>query len=573
MLNSFYLDWSLDNFPILRVNIDGKLNYIGSLYNMKKEIDIIQNTIKNTSTSKSIVVFGGANGVWVNDIDYITESKEIVIVEPNKELFNKLISNKFNIKNNIVRVVCMEDENFYQNLLSSVSKNSFEILVFSNYDIVFKEQFKEFLDKVIFMYNDKKLMENTQKYFVEDWFVNFLNNLTYINDFERVDSYKNIFKGKPAIVVSAGPSLEKNLKYLKGNEDKFIIITGARTLNTLIKEGINADFTCIIDSSKEMYDVFKHSLDSEVPLLTIDTGNTEIIRKYKGKKILFNSKDFINASRYLLDFKMDLLFQGGSVAHTCTSFAKLLGCDPIIFIGQDLAYTNNKLHADNAVIEGENNDIKDTGIYIKGVVEEKVLTNHDLNMFRERLETMIRIYSDTTFINCTEGGAHIEGTEIKTLKETIDEFNTSIDKNLIKKDNRINLDINKLLGKLKNIYNEIDNMISLCNESIKINSQLKYLYVDGRNKYNKALKRLDEIDSYFKNNKEVMYIFESLVEVINYELSQEFEDKEISKCESETDKIIIISEKGKWLYNKFKEMFEFSKPIIVQTIEKMEESL
>ncbi|EYE88820.1 hypothetical protein Q428_05900 [Fervidicella metallireducens AeB] len=573
MLNSFYLDWSLDNFPILRVNIDGKLNYIGSLYNMKKEIDIIQNTIKNTSITKSIIVFGGANGVWINDIDNIAESKEIVIVEPNKELFNKLISNKFNIKNNIVRVACMEDENFYQNLLSAVSKNSFEILVFSNYDIVFKEQFKAFLDKVIFMYNDKKLMENTQKYFAEDWFVNFLSNLTYINDFERVDSYKNIFKGKPAIVISAGPSLEKNLNYLKGNEDKFIIITGARTLNTLIREGINPDFACIIDSSKEMYDVFKHSLDSEVPLLTIDTGNTEIIKRYKGEKILFNSKDFINASRYLLDFKMDLLFQGGSVAHTCTSFAKLLGCDPIIFIGQDLAYTNNKLHANNAVIEGESNDIKDTGIYVKGVVEEKVMTNHDLNMFRERLETMIRIYSDTAFINCTEGGAHIEGTEVKTLKEVIEVYTSPIEKEIIKLIPNINIDLNVLLKKLKDIYSQIDNLISLCNESIKINSQLKYLYVDGRNKYNKALKKLDEIDSYFKNNKEVMCIFETLVDYINIELSQEFEDKEVSKCESETDKIEIVSEKGKWLYSKLKVTFEFSKPIIEQTIKKMEESL
>lgn len=284
MINSFYLDRSLDNYQILRININGKWNYVGSLYNMKKEIDTVQNTIKNISVNKSIIVFGGANGVWINDIDEITESKEIIIVEPNRELFDNLINNKFNIKNNIVRVVCMEDENFYQNLLSAVSKNSFEVLVFANYDILFNNQFKEFIDKVIFMYNDKKLSENTQMYFAKDWFINFVKNLPYINKVERVDSYKNMFKDKPAIIVSAGPSLEKNLKYLKGNEDKFVIITGARTLNTLIKEGIKADFACIIDSSEEMFNVFKHSMESQVPLLISDEGNTKIIRNYKGKK-------------------------------------------------------------------------------------------------------------------------------------------------------------------------------------------------------------------------------------------------------------------------------------------------
>lgn len=187
---------------------------------------------------------------------------------------------------------------------------------------------------------------------------------------------------------------------------------------------------------------------------------------------------------------MDLLFQGGSVAHTCTSFARLLGCNPIIFIGQDLAYTNNKLHADNAVVEGESNNVNNTGIYVKGVVEDKVLTNHDLNMFRERLETIIRIYKDITFINCTEGGAHIEGTEVRTLREVIEEFNYPIDKNAINRISTININIENLLKKLKDIYNEIDNLIKLCNESVKINSQLKYLYVDGKNKYNKALKNL-----------------------------------------------------------------------------------
>lgn len=70
-----------------------------------------------------------------------------------------------------------------------------------------------------------------------------------------------------------------------------------------------------------------------------------------------------------------------------------------------------------------------------------------------------------------------------------------------------------------------------------------------------------------------MYIFETLVECINIELSQIFMDKDILKCESQIEKIEIVSDKGKFLYSKFIEMFEFSKPILKETIEKLEELL
>ncbi len=39
---------------------------------------------------------------------------------------------------------------------------------------------------------------------------------------------------------------------------------------------------------------------------------------------------------------------GGSVAHTCFGLAMHLGCDRVIFVGQDFAFTGDKMHAENA---------------------------------------------------------------------------------------------------------------------------------------------------------------------------------------------------------------------------------
>jgi len=489
MFNNFYIDYSIDGYELLRVNKNNKWLYVGSKYNMKKEIDLIQNNIKKISSLKSIIVFGAANGIWLNEIDKVTSDKEILIIEPQKEQFETFIKKKYEVKNNIVKAVHMEDENFYANMLSAVTKSTFQVLVFGNYDMVYKEEFKKFIDKVMWMITDKQVGDNTAKFFSEIWFKSYLNNIPYILKSQSVDMYKNSFKNKPAIIVSAGPSLDKNLRFLKENEDKFIIITGGRTLNTLRNEGIKADFTCVIDGSEEMYNVFKSAIDMKVPLLFNEETSDKIVREYKGKKIFFNTREFLNANKEILEFNTEVLFQGGSVAHACTSFARLLGCDPIAFIGQDLAYTNNKLHSDNSVANRESNEVTNTEIYVKGVVEEKVLTNYDLNIFRERLEMMIKLYKETTFVNCTEGGAHIEGTIVKKLEEFIEEHKQTIDKTLIGKCSSVDISREKVILKLKNTYNEIDNIISICNEAKGINKALRDLYIKSSGKYNKALGR------------------------------------------------------------------------------------
>lgn len=570
MTDNFCCDYSVDGYEILRINKDNKWNYIGSKYNMKKEIELVRETIKKISSLKSIIVFGAANGVWIRDIDKITTGKEILIVEPQKDLFEKFIGEEYDIKNNIIRVVCMDDENFYQNIKSAVKKSSFEVIIFGNYDIVYKEQFKTFIDKVMWLVTDKQVGYNTSEFFSKIWFKSYLNNIPHVLKSQSVDSYKDSFKNKPAIIVSAGPSLDKNLKFLKDNEDKFIIITGGRTLNTLRNTGIKADFTCVIDASEEMYNVFKPSLDMNVPLLFNEETSEKIVSEYKGKKIFFNTREFLAADKEILGFSTELLFQGGSVAHACTSFAQLLGCDPITFIGQDLAYTDNKLHSDNSVAHHENNNIADTETYVKGVMEEKVLTNYDLNIFREGLEIMIKLHKETTFINCTEGGAHIEGTEIKTLKEFIKSYDSTIDKNSIGKYDNINISNEKVKDNLIYIHSQIDNLVNLCKEAKEINTNLVDLYIKSHRKYNKALSRLDEIDEEINKQNKNLYLFETLMEPINSNLSKEFGD-DVEEHKSILDEIQSVAKKGEYLNKEFIRAFNYGKPLIGECIKKMEE--
>lgn len=56
---------------------------------------------------------------------------------------------------------------------------------------------------------------------------------------------------------------------------------------------------------------------------------------------------------------------------------------------------------------------------------KKVRTSNPLNMFRENIEVIIKQHKDIKFINATEGGAHINGSEVKFLNEVIDLYGNS----------------------------------------------------------------------------------------------------------------------------------------------------
>lgn len=570
MLNNIFREESYDGYEIYKVKIENKMLYLGSKYNMKKYIDTIQNNIKKTSRLKSIVIFGSGNGVWFEGLDDITQDKEIIIVEPNSQIYELMKKGKFQVRKNNIKIIGMDSDDFYKDLLSVIDTSKVSIYIFANYDFVYRESFKEFINKIKDVIVDKQVLENTAKSYSKVWFENYLENLPQIIKADYINNYKNIFEGKTAIIVSAGPSLDKNIRLLKENEDKFIIIAAGRALKALKRENITADFTAIIDGSEQMYRVFEDSLENTIPLLFCEQSTSDIVKEYTGKKIFFSTREFINADKAILKCNPIRLFQGGSVSHACIDFARVLGCNTIILVGQDLAYTDNKRHGDKASAHFENNKIEnETEYYVKGVKEEKVKTNFDFNIFRERIEMMIKLYNNITFINATEGGAHINGTIEMDLKDVIKKYNESIDKTILMKDFKIDINKCNVIDNLNNIYNDIGELIILSKKAIKINSELLELFLKSNKKYTKALAKLDYIDNKIKEKNNTNYLFETLISEINYDIVNKFSEEQYTDVLQ--DNIKKVSEKGKFLNKKLIEAFTYGKPLIKKCIEKLEE--
>lgn len=509
----YNIEISKDNKKIIKIKKEGRSIYLGSKYSVDRDIESFKSNMKEINNNTIIIIWGFGTGEQILDLlKEVSGSNKIIIIEPDeKVLIENILSNKIEdiFKNDRVFILNYKKEDvksFLSQNVKDVEINNLRIVTYANYDKVYSKEYKEFSDEFMEFINNSIIGINTSLIFSKQFFKCFVKNINKIVDSTIINQLKDKFKGMPAIIVSAGPSLEKNIRLLKDIQDKFVIITGGRTLNILLDKGIKPDFVCSIDPGDGSYKVIEKALDSNVPLVFSEVSNYKMLEEYKGKKVFFKDIDFKDTTDKLLGVEVDCLWQGGSVAHVCISLGAYLGCDNIILIGQDLAYTNNKYHADSVSVRKNNNIEEDnTYILVDDIYGKKVTTTKVLDFYRKNIEKMILEYKDVTFINSTEGGANIEGTLVKTLQQSIDEYshNENINKNIEDILNSKSLINKQVVHKnIVKILKSIGNIEEICRSALVQTSRM-YKYYDKNVlvDINYILDKLDKLD--FKLNKEV----------------------------------------------------------------------
>ncbi len=437
-----------DNYDILKIFKDEKNIYIGSKYNSQREVSRFLELIKGKKLDRDVfVVYGFGTGDHIKALRKIYNKNSILIFEPNKKVYKYANSLQWVTDDKYIEVICCNEGELNRKIKEYINEFNFknsEYLPFANYTSLYKEESRIFFNIVNNIVVNIAIDVNTKKFFGKTWFYNVIHSIKYIVKSTPADVYNSRFLNKPAVIVSAGPSLDKNIHELKGSEESFVIMCGGRTLSCLLDKKINPDLLVIADSTERNYTLVKDYLNEmEVPLLFSESANLNILKHHKGRKIFYTYNNLI---KKIAGLKISHISTGGSVAHAMVSYAANIGCSPIILIGQDFAYTDKKAHADIA----ENKDgsynyeiaVKEDDIYVDDVYGNKIRTSLVLNNQRIAMEKIIKLYPHTKFINATEGGAHIKGTTVMKLnqaikqygKETFQKFHVEkIDKNMLKK--------------------------------------------------------------------------------------------------------------------------------------------
>lgn len=350
----------------------------------------------------------------------------------------------------------------------------------------------------------QKLSKATALIASELFLKNSFENLPYALGAPGVMHFLNKWKDKPAIIVSAGPSLEKQLDLLREHQNNILLIAVGPAWKSLRAADIEPHFVVTVDPFEPNYTHFE-GLDAKREWLVTDFAcNTDIVRTFKGPMIFGHSTPEKEALFRAIYGEWGILLTGGSVANSAMSFALTLEASPVILVGQDLGYTGGISHATghtgkHSLVEAmaeKPGDFHEVPGYGGG---KPVLTNSQMLTYRVWFEKIIAKLAKDRIINATEGGAKIEGALEMPLREvlhlhaaaTID--TTDLWPAMYKNQNT---DKNKITKNLKVLGERIKKIQSLSidarkiMESIVVSSEKKEDCRELEIQYNKMVRRI-----------------------------------------------------------------------------------
>lgn len=170
-----------------------------------------------------------------------------------------------------------------------------------------------------------------------------------------IEDLRDSCKGHAAIVVSAGPSLGRNLRLLKqpGVTDRLVVIATQTVLKTMLREGIRPHFVCALDYheiSRRFYEGLTAEDVRGVTLVVEPKVNPAVTSAFPGNIRCAKDAWLDEVVGPSLVREMGEIPAGATVAHLCYALARHLGCDPAILIGQDLGFTDGQYYAAGAAI-------------------------------------------------------------------------------------------------------------------------------------------------------------------------------------------------------------------------------
>ncbi|MGJ8969838.1 6-hydroxymethylpterin diphosphokinase MptE-like protein [Campylobacter jejuni] len=245
--------------------------------------------------------------------------------------------------------------------------------------------------------------------------------------FQRIlNERKNKFEN--AIVVSAGPSLAKQLPLLKAYQDKAVIFCADGALSMLEKEGIIPDYVTNLDFTDLAMKFFQNKENLKQSIIALECAtHPNVARSLKAENCMIILRNKALYQRFNLN-DFGYIDTGTHVSHFSYTLALALGFKNIILIGQDLAFDEKGNSHSKGFALGERIDhtLNLPTLQVPAYAGKgEVLTHIAWNDYRIKLEYLFACNSkEAKFYNATEGGARIHFTEELSFKECCEKLLT-----------------------------------------------------------------------------------------------------------------------------------------------------
>ncbi len=349
------------------------------------------------------------------------ETSTELLMDPQVDIYAYHV--KFSSKQEVINLV--EDLLFRRTEITALkeyARRKADVLNFIQFQCQFLKQWRE-IENVEYLDSGRA------------FYSNFFRNASKMPLSYNVTGMRNYFKGIPAIICGAGPSLKKHLDVLNGLKDKALIFGGGSTMNVLNGNGITPHFGIGLDPFPTQFARLVTNTAFEVPFFYTNRMNSQAFEIIHGPKLFVSNSGAYSVGPWLdekLKLKSDFIDAGANVINFSVSLAEFLGCNPIILIGVDLAYTEGASYAPGIATHAIHTSAET--LITKNEYEEVVQKN---DIYGKPVYTLWKWISEsywftffaashpeTTIINSTEGGIGFQKIENIPLAEVTEKYLT-----------------------------------------------------------------------------------------------------------------------------------------------------
>lgn len=410
---------------------DGRSVRLNSVYNSSREADRWGKKFENVQRITSLICLGYGNGLFFEQLyNKIDESAYIFVYEPDVYLFLYCMENFdmtyiLNDKRVHLYISGINDKDLYMDLCAKTNWSMLPtqvVYVHPSYDKVYAEKCISFINLIERYKESLMAVRSTTMVYAKKFTINAIKNLSFIKKSNYIGEFiDKLDKEVPVIIVSAGPSLDKNIDELKRAEGKAFILSTDTAVKYLLEHGIRFDAIVTVDGRKSI----KHLKDErciKYPIFTVPDARSEILEENNGRKIWINGSGYLNDLYKKYGYIFPEYIPGGSVATAAFWVAQTMGAKTIILIGQDLAYDGEKTHAGNITYQYMGWEEKED-IYVETVNGDKVRTRSDwVSYIRWFENSIVQLDGKIEVIDATEGGARIKGAHVMKLSDAIADY-------------------------------------------------------------------------------------------------------------------------------------------------------
>lgn len=481
-------------------------NYIHDNKNPLQEERNFIEQFDSINNHSDILFYGIGLGYHIKAFVERYPAKPFSIYEPVPEVFYRFLCH-IDLKQfplHLVKYFYLENkpddpDKFFTNLVKRI-RSSILIIDLPAYRTIFPLKRQTFFSSFENHLKERCNSLATYSTFQKRWTINSVKNfIQVLNSPNILLEKKDYFRNKPALLVASGPSLEaeiENLKKIRENGLAYIFTVGT-ALNALVKCGIHPHAACTYDPSDENQIVCKEVLEKDlksIPLIFGSTVGYETLEIYPGPKMhMLINQDTLAAFylKPLRDEGLEFVNDAASISVITLQLAHKLGFNPIILVGQNLAYLDGKNYMSGSTYplhEANQTELK-SAVLVKDVYGKTVPSSNSYLRMKLQIENYLSCIQDANVINTTKNGAHIEGTRFQSLNEVMNDYlpnrvvaddwqiplNYSYDLEYLISQNRIMknacANVTQLLDKCKL---DLDNIVTLATSGDSINIEQSY---------------------------------------------------------------------------------------------------